>query len=120
MSAADKVTQALQLLEEAGHLHLLTAEIQPRDGRPVRKAYKGIAAALLTCSPLHPTPSMVAKQVGNQGHSWVRRAAPEVTNVDHRTALVSTGAVVARGAVAMRRRKAPRKGWACLSQREQV
>ncbi|KAJ1165020.1 hypothetical protein NDU88_005450 [Pleurodeles waltl] len=51
MSAEGKVKEALQLLQEAGHLEMLREEALSAL-RPARRAASGVAAAVLACSSL--------------------------------------------------------------------
>ncbi|KAJ1090042.1 hypothetical protein NDU88_003182 [Pleurodeles waltl] len=68
-----KVRQALRLLEEAGRLDLLSSGTLPRV-RPAMPAAASVAAAVFSCSPLHPG-NGAGNQVSVQGRLRIQRAA---------------------------------------------
>ncbi|KAJ1208798.1 hypothetical protein NDU88_004181 [Pleurodeles waltl] len=98
-----KVQQALALLREAGRLDLVAPEALAQ-GRPVRRASAGVAAAVAACSP--PRAAASGKVSAGRGRA-VREAGPGAGRAGR-----------GRGGVGGRAREAPRASLeACLGQR---
>ncbi|KAJ1165283.1 hypothetical protein NDU88_005711 [Pleurodeles waltl] len=72
---ADKVAEAIRLLQEAGRLNLLANGAELR-GSQMRRAFGGVTAAVLARSPQHLVPRMQQVMVSELGRTRGRREAP--------------------------------------------